>query len=130
MYVSPNHEQTLRGGWECWLAAGQMFQFARVGLISCLWRSSLTLVRGSLLEKKKKTVLSVYRLTLNLSLLREQDLFPWKQGTGGELATPPKWEKSRALYSATQVSPQMAWLYFRTYNPTQMFTATRLNESI
>lgn len=66
-----------------------------------------------------KNVLCVYCLTLvHLAVLRDQNLFPWKQGAGGEQATPPKWGKKRALQSVTQVSPQMASLYFSTCNPT------------
>lgn len=49
-----------------------------------------------------------YSLTpMYVAVLRSLDLFPWKQGAGGEMATPPKWEKSRALSSVSQVSAQI-----------------------
>lgn len=41
-------------------------------------------------------------------MLRSQDLFPWKQGAGEKMATPPKWEKWLLLSVVSQVSPQMA----------------------
>ena len=51
-----------------------------------------------------------YRLTLVFfAVLRSQDLFPWKQGAGGEMATPPKWGKKLVLGLVSQVSPQMAF---------------------
>lgn len=50
------------------------------------------------------------RLTLMyVAVLRSQDLFPWKQGAGGEMATPPKWEKRLVLSLVSQVSPQIAF---------------------
>lgn len=51
-----------------------------------------------------------YRLTLvNVTVLRSQNLFPWKQGAGGELATPPKWGKRLVRRSVSQVSRQIAF---------------------
>lgn len=58
-----------------------------------------------------------YRLTLlYVAVLRSQDLFPWKQGAGGEMATPPKWEKRLVLGLVSQVSPQIA--FQNIYSPT------------
>lgn len=42
------------------------------------------------------------------AVLRSQGLFPWKQRAGGEMATPPKWEKRLVLGLANQVSAQTA----------------------
>lgn len=44
------------------------------------------------------------------AVLRSQDLFPWKQGAGGEMATPPQWEKKLVLSLVSQVS---AWMAFQ-----------------
>lgn len=57
------------------------------------------------------------RLTLiYVTVLRSQDLFPWKQGAEGEMATPPKWEKRLVLSLVSQVSPQIA--FQNIYSPT------------
>lgn len=40
-----------------------------------------------------------------VAVLRSQDLFPWKQGAGGEMATPPQWEKRLVHSLVSQVSP-------------------------
>lgn len=31
-------------------------------------------------------------------------MFPWKQGAGGKVATPPNWEKGKVTESVIQVS--------------------------
>lgn len=51
-----------------------------------------------------------------VAVLRSQDLFPWKQGARGEMATPPQWEKRLVLSSVSQVSPQIA--FQNTYSAT------------
>lgn len=43
------------------------------------------------------------------AVLRSQDLFPWKQGAGGEMATPPKWEKKLVLALVNQVGAQIVF---------------------
>lgn len=59
-----------------------------------------------------------YRLTLIFfAVLRSQGLFPWKQGAGGEMATPPKWGKRLVLGLVSQVSPQIA--FHNIYSPTE-----------
>lgn len=46
-----------------------------------------------------------YCLTLVYdTVLRSQDLFPWKQGAGEKMATPPKSEKRLVLILVSQVS--------------------------
>lgn len=42
-------------------------------------------------------------------MLRSQDLFPWKQGAGEKMATPPKGKKRLLLSLVNQVSPQIAF---------------------
>lgn len=43
------------------------------------------------------------------AVLRSQDLFPWKQGAGGEMATPPKWGKKLVLALVNQVGAQIVF---------------------
>lgn len=51
-----------------------------------------------------------YRLTLMyVAVLRRQGLFPWKQGAGEEMATPPEWEERLVLSLVSQVSPPIAF---------------------
>lgn len=56
-----------------------------------------------------------YCLTLmHVALLRSQDLFPWKQGAGGKMATPPKWGKRLVFILVNPVSAQIAFIYSPT----------------
>lgn len=44
------------------------------------------------------------------AVLRSQDLFPWKQGAGEEMAPPPKWGKKLVLGLVNQVSAHILYL--------------------
>lgn len=47
-------------------------------------------------------------IQMSVAVLRSQHLFPWKQGAGREMATPPTWEKRLMLGLVSQVSAEIA----------------------